>query len=182
MAASLRPAVGGATPGSLRRVTALHGVGLFAGAVIMSLTLALAGAFMGVMGLRHFLLLLVYAALVLAILQSVGMPLPQSRWQVPEYWRRVLDADVLPVAYGAILGFGAFTSVVVGAFWVFLAATTLHTASVALIGWLAYAAGRISGFCFGLRHQPVERLFLTAHRRQALVIATTALAIVAVVA
>jgi hypothetical protein len=110
------------------------------------------------------------------------MPLPQSRWQVPEYWRRMLDADVLPVAYGAILGFGAFTSVVVGAFWVFLAATTLHTASVALIGWLAYAAGRISGFFFGLRHQPVERIFLTAHRRRALVIATTALAIVAVVA
>lgn len=182
MAASLRPAVSGATTGSPQRVTVLHGVGLFAGAVIMSLALALAGAFMGVMGLHHLLLLLVYLALVLAILQSVGVPLPQSRWQVPEYWRRMLDADVLPVAYGAILGFGAFTSVVVGAFWVFLAATTLHTAPVALIGWLAYAAGRISGFCFGSRHQPVERIFLTTHRRQALVIATTALAIAAAVA
>lgn len=182
MAASLRPAVSGATLGSHRRVTALHGAGLVAGAVIMSLALALAGAFMGTMGLRHLLLLLVYAALALAILQSVGMPLPQSRWQVPEYWRRMLDADALPVAYGAILGFGAFTSVVVGAFWVFLIATTLHTALVALIGWLAYAAGRISGFRFGLGHQPVERIFLTAHKRQALVIATTALAIAAVVA
>jgi hypothetical protein len=182
MAASLKPAVSGATPGSPRRVTALHGLGLLAGAAIMSLALALAGAFMAVMGLRHLLLLLVYAALVLAILQSAGLPLPQSRWQVPEYWRRMLDADVLPVAYGAILGFGAFTSVVVGAFWVFLAATTLHTALAALIGWLAYAAGRISGFCFGLGHQPVERIFLTAHKRQALAIATTALAIAAVVA
>jgi hypothetical protein len=182
MASSLWPAVGGATRGFTRRATTLHGVGLFAGAVIMSLALALAGAFVGVMGLRNLLLLLVYVALALAVLQSVGVPLPQSRWQVPEYWRRMLDADVLPVAYGAILGFGAFTSVVVGAFWVFLAATTLHTALVALIGWLAYAAGRISGFCFGLRHQPVERIFLTRHQRQALVIATTALAIAAVVA
>jgi hypothetical protein len=182
MAASLRPAVSGAPTGSDRRVTALHGIGLVAGAVIMSLALALAGAAMGVIGLRHLLLLLVYLALVLAVLQSVGMPLPQSRWQVPEYWRRMLDADVLPVAYGAILGFGAFTSVVVGAFWVFVAATTLHTALVALMGWLAYAAGRISGFSFGLRRQPVERIFLTTHQRRALVIATTALAIAAVVA
>ncbi len=182
MAASLRPAVSGAIPSSARRVTALHGFGLLAGAGIMSLALALAGAVMVAAGLRYALTLLVYAALALAVLQSAGLRLPQSRWQVPEYWRRMLDADVLPVAYGAILGFGAFTSVVVGAFWVFLAATTLHTAPVALIGWSAYAAGRIAGFRFGLRHEPLERIFLTAHRRRTLVIGTTALALLAVVA
>ena len=73
-------------------------------------------------------------------------PIPQSSWQVPEYWRRAVDADVLPVAYGAILGFGVFTAVVVGAFWVFVAVTLIYPAPVAAAG-LA-----------GLRRRPDRRV------------------------
>jgi hypothetical protein len=180
MAASLQPAVSGATPRSLRRVTTLHGAGLLAGAIVMSLTLTLAGSLVIAAGLRIILLVPVGAALALAVLQSAGLRIPQSRWQVPDYWRRTLDAGTLPVAYGAILGVGVFTAVVVGAFWVFVAVTLLCTTPVALIGWSAYAAGRMIGFRLALQMQqmqrPLERIFLTAFQRRALIIATTMLA------
>jgi hypothetical protein len=110
----------------------------------------------------------VVIALILAVLQCVGFPLPQSSWQVPEYWRRAVDAGILPVAYGAILGFGVFTAVVVGAFWVFAALTLLYPAPAAVLGWLAYACGRIAGFGFALRLRQLERILLTARTRVAL--------------
>jgi hypothetical protein len=181
MASSLQPAVSGATPKSLRRVTARHGGGLLAGAVVMSLMLALVGSLAIAAGLRSIFVLLVSIALALAVLQSFGLRIPQSRWQVPEYWRRTLDAGTLPVAYGAILGFGVFTAVVVGAFWVFVAATLLYTAPVALIGWTAYAFGRMIGFRLALQVQPLERILLTAFQRRAVIIATTMLATLVVV-
>ena len=182
MAASLQPAVSGATPRSLRRVTALHGVGLLAGAVIMSLILALAGALVTAAGLRRLLIVAVGIALALAALQSVGLRIPQSRWQVPEHWRRTLDASVLPVAYGVILGFGVFTAVVVGAFWVFVAVTLKYSALVALIGWSSYAFGRMMAFRLALQVQPLERILLTAFQRRVLIIATTVLATLVAVA
>lgn len=182
MAASLQPAVSGATPRSLRRVTALHGVGLLAGAVVMSLILALAGALVTAAGLRRILIVAVGIALALAALQSVGLRIPQSRWQVPEHWRRTLDASVLPVAYGAILGFGVFTAVVVGAFWVFVTVTLLYPAAVTLMGWSAYAFGRMMAFRLALQVQPLERILLTALQRRVLVIATAVLATLVVVA
>jgi len=183
MAASLQPAVSGATPTSVRRVTLLHGAGLLVGAVVMSLLLALAGSLVTAAGLHFILLILVGIALGMALLQSAGIRIPESRWQVPEYWRRALDAGTLPVAYGAILGFGIFTAVVVGAFWVFVALTLLHTVSVALIGWSAYAVGRIIGFRFALQsRRPLERILLTGLQRRALIIATSMLAILVVAA
>lgn len=183
MAASLQPAVSGATPRSIRRVTALHGGGLFAGAAVMSLALALTGSLLTAAGLRFVLFIPVGAALALAVLQSAGLGIPQSRWQVPEYWRRTLDAGMLPVAYGVILGGGVFTAVVVGAFWVFVAVTLLCAAPLALIGWSAYAAGRLIGFRLALqRRRPLERIFLTAFQRKVLIIATTMLAAMVVFA
>ena len=131
MAASLRPAVSGASAKYLRRVTTLHGAGLMVGAIVMSLALALLGSIVTAMGMRLILLIPVLVAVALAVLQSIGVRLPQSRWQVPEYWRRTLDAGTLPVIYGAILGLGVFTAVVVGAFWVFLAETLRYPAPVA---------------------------------------------------
>ncbi len=87
------------------------------------------------------------------------------------------------MAYGAILGAGVFTAVVVGAFWVFMAATLLCTAPLALIGWSAYAAGRLIGFWLALQmRRPLERIFLTAFQRRGLIIATTMLAALVVFA
>jgi hypothetical protein len=180
MAASLRPAVSGATPRSLRRVTALHGVGLLFGALFMALVLAFLGSAVTAGGLRITLKVLVAGAVLLAFLQVAGVRVPQSPWQVPDYWRRTLDADVLPVAYGAILGLGIFTAVVVGAFWVFVAATLLYPAPIALLAWAAYAVGRTAGFGLVIQTQPLERIFLTAFQRKALIIATAILAAVVV--
>lgn len=185
MAAALRPgspAVSGATQRSLRRVTTLHGLGLLAGAILMSLTLSLVRALVIVAGVRAVLIVPVVIALALAALQSAGLRIPDSSWQVPEYWRRVLDADLLPVAYGAILGFGVFTSVVVSAFWVFVAATLIYTVPLALIGWSAYALGRAIGFRLAVQTQPLERILLTPFHRRMIVIATTVTAALVVVA
>ena len=176
MAASLRPAVSGASAKYIRRVTTLHGAGLMVGAIVMSLALALLGSIVTAMGMRLILLIPVLVAVALAVLQSMGVRLPQSRWQVPEYWRRTLDAGTLPVIYGAILGLGVFTAVVVGAFWVFLAETLRYPAPVALIGWSAYAVGRMTGFRLALQVQPLEKIFLSASRQRLLIIATTVLA------
>ncbi len=182
MAASLRPAVSGASARHLRRVTSLHGAGLIVGAIVMSLVLALLGSFVIAVGSRSILLVRVGVAIALAVLQSAGFGLPQSRWQVPEYWRRTLDAGTLPVAYGAILGLGVFTAVVVGAFWVFVAITLRYPAPLALIGWSSYALGRMTGFRLALQVQPLERMFLTASQRRVLIISTTILAAIVAVA
>lgn len=181
MAASLTPAVSGAKLRPFRRLTILHGAGLIIGASIMGLILTLLGSILIATGFRPLLIAPLAVALALTALQSMGVGIPQSRWQVPEYWRRALDANIVPVLYGVILGFGVFTSVVVGAFWVFVALTLRYAGPVALLGWCCYAAGRIIGFRFALRVQPVERMFLTSMQRKMLVIATTVVAALVVV-
>lgn len=179
MAAALRPAsptVSGAAARSIHRVTLLHASGLVSGALIMGLLLALARALMIGAGLRPLLVIPVGIALVAAVLQCAGVPVPQSSWQVPEYWRRSIDAGILPVAYGVILGFGVFTAVVVGAFWVFAAASFLYPPPAALAGWLAYACGRTAGFGFALRLRQLERIFLSARARMGLIAGSTLIA------
>lgn len=179
MAAALRPAsptVSGAAARSAHRVTVLHATGLACGALLMGLLLALARALMIGAGLRPLLVIPAGLALLVAVLQWAGVPVPQSSWQVPEYWRRSIDAGLLPVAYGAILGFGVFTAVVVGAFWVFVAASFLFSPPVVLTGWLAYACGRAAGFSFALRLRQLERIFLSARTRMGLVIGSTMIA------
>jgi hypothetical protein len=179
MAAALRPgapAVSGAHWNPAHRVAVLHAAGLFAGAAIMGLLLVLVRALMIGAGLRFLLIVPAGVALAIALLQCAGLPVPQSSWQVPEYWRRVIDADFLPVAYGAILGFGVFTAVVAGAFWVFVAATILYPAPVALAGWLSYACGRSAGFCLALPVRQLERVFLTLRKKRKLIVGTTLLA------
>jgi hypothetical protein len=179
MAAALRPGsptVSGADARGAHRVTVLHAAGLAAGALTMGLLLALARAVMIGAGLRPLLVIPAGIALVFALLQCAGLPVPQSSWQVPEYWRRSIDGGLLPVAYGAILGFGVFTAVVVGAFWVFVAATFLYSAPVALIGWLAYACGRTAGFGYALRLRQLERIFLSGRTRRCLVVGSTLIA------
>jgi hypothetical protein len=160
----------------MHRVTVLHAAGLVFGALVMGLLLALARALAIGAGLRPLLVIPAGVALVAAVLQCAGLPVPQSSWQVPEYWRRSIDAGLLPVAYGAILGFGVFTAVVVGAFWVFVAASFLFSPPLALIGWLAYACGRTAGFGIALRLRRLERIFLSARTRRGLVAGSTLIA------
>ena len=179
MAAALRPgpaAVSGASPKSVSRVTALHGAGLLVGAAIMALVLSFIRALLVGGGLRLLLIIPAAVALVVAFLQCAGLPIPQSSWQVPEYWRRGMDADILPVAYGVVLGFGVFTSVVVGAFWVFVAGTLLYSVPLALTGWLAYACARAAGFCFAVQIPQLERILLNARRRRGLIVVSTLIA------
>lgn len=179
MAAALRPgraAVSGAVPKSVSRVTALHGAGLLVGAVIMALLLSFIRALLVGGGLRSLLVIPVAIALALAFMQCAGLPIPQSSWQVPEYWRRGMDADILPVAYGVVLGFGVFTSVVVGAFWVFVAATLLFSVPLALTGWLAYACARAAGFCFAVQIPQLERILLNPRKRRGLIAVATLIA------
>ena len=176
MAASLRPAVSGATRTQLRRVTVLHGTGLIFGAIVMGLILGLPGSLIGALGLKWIPVVLAGIALALSAVQSIGFGVPQSRWQVPEYWRRVLDGGTLPMAYGAILGLGIFTAVTVGAFWVFLAISLRYPAPVALIGWSFYALGRLTGFRLALQTRPLERIFLTRIQQRLLIISTTVFA------
>jgi hypothetical protein len=179
MAAALRPGsptVSGAADQRVHRVTVLHAAGLVSGALVMGLLLALARALMIGAGLRPLLVIPAGVALTAAVLQCAGVPVPQSSWQVPEYWRRSIDAGLLPVAYGAILGFGVFTAVEVGAFWVFVAASFLCSPPVALAGWLAYACGRAAGFSFALRVPRLERIFLGARPRMGLVVGSTLIA------
>jgi hypothetical protein len=179
MVAALRPgqpAVSGACPTSVHRVTVRHAAGLLSGALVMGLLLALLRALVLGAGLQALLVVPVGIALVLALLQCAGLPVPQSSWQVPEYWRRAVDAGILPVAYGAILGLGVFTAVVVGAFWVFVAVTLLCPAPLALAGWLAYACGRIAGFSLALRLPRLERILLSAGKRTGLIVGSTLIA------
>lgn len=181
MAMSLRPAVSGATRRSIQRVTLLHSAGLAMGAILMALVMSLVRSAALAAGLSAGLAIPAGVALAIAVLQSLGMTLPQRRWQVPEYWRRTIDAGVLPVAYGAILGFGVFTAVVVGAFWVFVAATLLFTLPTALLGWLAYALGRAIGFRLSVQEARLDRIVLTPTHRRLLVLATTGLAAIVLI-
>jgi hypothetical protein len=180
MAACLRPAVSGAPRNALRKVIALHGVGLLAGALVMGLVLAVIGSALGSVGLRSVATVVVGLSVVVAVLQVAGLRVPQSPWQVPDYWRRTLDPGVLPIAYGAILGTGIFTAVVVGAFWVFVALTLLFAPSIALLGWIAYAMGRVVGFAVVLQTEPLERIFISAGQRRTLVLATAMFAAIVV--
>jgi hypothetical protein len=176
MAASLRPAVSGATRKAVRRVTLMHGLGLVLGATFAGLVLVAIGSAVRGVGLSIFYQSLLFAALLVAVLQWFGLRLPQSSWQVPEYWRRHFDLDILPLAYGWILGMGVFTAVVVGAFWVFFVGTGVAAPATALLGWMAYAVGRVIGFRLALATPELETIFLTTRKRLILVILTTLLA------
>jgi hypothetical protein len=173
MVASLRPAVSGGTPSSILRVSIVHGLGLLLGALLMGLVLVVVGSAASTIGARQACQVLLLVALAVAVLQCFGVKVPQSRWQVPEYWRRFLDPDVLPFAYGSILGMGVFTAVVVGAFWGFVVATSIYGALPALLGWLAYGAGRAIGFRAAIQ---MPEMALSDRQRWWLTLATTLLA------
>lgn len=145
MLGALGPAVRGvALP---RQTVAISfGAATLAGSLLAGTVLATVGAVLAAAGLGVLTVSALVGTSVLAFAQVVGQRPVQSRWQVPERWRRQLDVDVLAVFYGFILGFGVFTAVVVSAFWVFAAATLLVPLPVALAGWAMYGLVRVGGF------------------------------------
>lgn len=181
MVGSLGPAVRGAERGRQHRLTILHSGGLLAGALIAGLALAIAGGGARALDGRDFLRALEFAALAVALIQLGGGRLPQSRWQVPEHWRRHFDIDVLAIAYGLLLGVGVLTAVVVGAFWVFFAASLLLSPGIVILGWIAYAVGRVGGFAVMARTEHLERIFLKPPQQRFLILATALLGAAAVI-
>ena len=182
MAASLRPAVSEVAPRrDIRRVTAFHTGGLLLGGMTSGLVLATLGAAVRTLRVGIVVDVVVGLTLILAGGQILGLRLPQSKWQVPEYWRRFFDVDVLPLAYGGLLGLGILTAVVVGAFWVFVALTLAVSPGIALAGWCAYALGRAGGFRAALAMRADVAMVMTSRRRWAVNAGTLCLAVLAVV-
>jgi len=182
MVGSLGPVVDGAKPAA-RRVAMIHGVGLVVGAILMAFALSVIGASLTAVGLGFATNVLVTAALLAAFLQVFGLPPVQSRWQVPERWRRLIEIDVLAAVYGLLLGFGVLTAVVVSAFWVFVALSLVVSPTTALAGWLVYALTRSAGFWAIARTLHADRIYVIgASLKQVLVVAATGTAFTAAVA
>jgi hypothetical protein len=70
----------------------------------------------------------------------------QSRWQVPEWWRRGLHLEIAALLYGLVLGTGFATAIVLSAFWVFVALSTIAQTPLVLLAWAIYGGARAVGF------------------------------------
>lgn len=144
MVGSMGPAVSGVRRGN--RVAAIHLAALLVGALDTALVLALLGAVLRAARLGSLPIALVAIAVVLGILQVGGVPPIQSRWQVPEQWRRLMDVEVFAALYGLLLGVGGLTAVVVSAFWIFAALSLVADPRFVVLGWVCYAMVRGTGF------------------------------------
>jgi hypothetical protein len=144
MVGSMGPAVSGVGRGS--KVAAIHLAALVVGALGTALVLALLGAALRAAKLGWLPVALVGISVLLGVLQVAGVPAVQSRWQVPERWRRLMDVDVLAAFYGLLLGVGGLTAVVVSAFWIFAALSLVVDPRIVVLGWVSYAVVRGVGF------------------------------------
>jgi hypothetical protein len=144
MVGSMGPAVSGVGRG--RKVAAIHLAALVAGALGTALVLALLGAVLRAAKLGWLPVALLGVSVLLGVLQVAGFPAVQSRWQVPEQWRRLMDVDVLAAFYGLLLGVGGLTAVVVSAFWIFAALSLVVDPRIVVLGWVSYAVVRGVGF------------------------------------
>lgn len=145
MRGSLGP-VGNGAKASLNRTAIIYTGGLLIGAGLAGSFLSLLGAGLETAGLHSVALFLVFVSLAAAGMQVFGLRPPQSRWQVPEGWRRLLDADLLAAFYGFLLGLGGLTAIVVAAFWVFASLSLAIGAGPTLAGWATYALTRGAGY------------------------------------
>ena len=160
MAGALGP-VGYGARGSMRRTIAVHTTGLTIGAAISALILINIGNLLRAIWL-YLPLVVVLASASLMLVQMLGLKVFQSKWQVPEVWRRALDMDLLALSYGLILGLGVFTSIVTSAFWVFVGLSLVVTPLSALVGWCVYAIARGAGVAWMImrsdrRDRPLSR-------------------------
>lgn len=153
MVGALGPAVRGADRGQARQVVVVHASGLITGSMLTALTLIALGT---ALPQSHLALLLPAALLLLVAAQILGHGPPQSRWQVPEAWRRGMDVSMLAASYGFILGMGVFTAVVLSAFWVFVALSIAAAPTAGALGWLAYGVARAAAFVLAARQRRPE--------------------------
>jgi hypothetical protein len=179
MVGALRPAGRGAAR-SMRRTTLFHSIGLLVGSLITGLVLASIGDLLRRTDLKGVSGIVLGCSLILVLLQEAGMPPPQSTWQVPEEWRRALDMDVLAGIYGFILGFGVFTSVVLSAFWVFVALSLFAPPLATILGWVTYASVRAIGFAAATRRHRGSPRFLSGAQRRVLLHGSVIVSIAAV--
>lgn len=102
---------------------------------------------------------LLMASVAMVVAQALGASPIQSRWQVPERWRRSAELDVLGLIYGLLLGLGMLNAVVLTAFWFVLLSAVLVPPWVSAILWFSYALTRHVGFLitFGTIESTVER-------------------------
>lgn len=178
MVGSLGPAVSGANrPRSFGTSTA-YGLGLVIGSLLTALSLSVLGRGLEVAGLKFVATFLVGAALLVAVAQVAGAPVLQSRWQVPEHWRRYLDLDVLAGFYGFLLGIGFVTAVGVSAFWVFAALSLTVSPVVVLGAWLTYAGVRGVGFWVLSRRRSSDQSHSMARWRRPLAVVATGMSLV----
>ena len=146
-----------------RLALALFALGALAASAALGAALGLLG---GLVGTRPALV----GAAVLAALAAVRelgllrLPLPQSRHQVPERWRRELPLPLWSAGYGAGLGAGFLTFQPVATFWVACAAAlALGRPVFAACCFALYGAGRAFMAVWPGRREPdgaaaVERL------------------------
>ena len=133
-----------------RRNLLIHSLGVIAGALVMGLMLVLLGvALQGVLVEIERPMLAITIALLVgwAIYTSlgVGVPFPNSRWQVPKDWRHTLPFKFTVGAYGFLLGLGVLTNVVVPVIWVLVGASiATASAPAVLLIWLVYGITRAS--------------------------------------
>lgn len=145
MAGALGPAGSGAAS-SRTRISLIYTTGLVLGSAVLALCLATLGQVLEVLGTGRAVSVVIAIASVLVLLQLLGLRPLQSRWQVPEEWRRLMSMDLLAAFYGFLLGLGLFTAVVLSAFWMLIGLSLLAHPIAVLISWEVYALIRGLGF------------------------------------
>lgn len=179
MAGALGPAVRGARS-IAQPVARNHVVGLWLGATLTGLTLALAGVAVQAAHLQRAAFAIAWAAVGFGVLEVLGLRPVQSSWQVPERWTRQIEVRSLAVVYGFFLGFGVWTAVVVSAFWCMIALTTVVRPAMAIAAWLLYATGRGAAFIVASMRFDVEDLASRQRSRRFAASAALAVSLAAV--
>lgn len=182
MVGALGPAGRGAESG-MSRTIAIHGFAIVLGATLMGLVVATVGSFVQGSPLASVLSAALVACLMLVALQAIDLRTPpQSRWQVPEPWRRLLDMEVLAGFYGFVLGFGVFTAVVLSAFWVFVTLTLAAAPGVAVAAWASYGLARTLSFGIAITANRGKPPFLSSRARQSMIYISLVVSALAAVA
>jgi hypothetical protein len=102
----------------------LHVIGATAAAALMGATLGAIGSLVGApwSGAGLIVVIVLAAAYLVRETFNVPIPVPQSRRQVPDWWRSFYTAPVAAFMFGAGLGVGFLTFLTYGTFLVVAAA------------------------------------------------------------
>lgn len=128
----------------------LYAIGTIAGAGSFGALLGTVGSSLGLerqfLETRAIALTLGAGHLMLAHrdLGVIRFPLPQSRWQVPRAWLRMMPRPIAALAYGTALGVGVLTRINTSTFYAVLAwALLIGTPSLGAIVFAAFGLGRL---------------------------------------